>query len=141
MQLVQRYPYNTFNAFNQLFNAAGNATNTESKASAWSPAVDITEKENTFEIIADVPGMSAEDVEISVEKRVLLVSGSRSSNVTGDKDSTVRSERVSGTFNRRFTLPDSVDVDGIEAKVTNGVLTVSIPKTAESTTRKIAVQG
>lgn len=140
MQLIQRYPYNTFNALNHFFGAGVPAQRRISTEHKWSPAVDISEKEDSFEILADLPGMTAEDVDVSVEKRVLVVTGSRAS-VAAENTESVRNERASGSFLRRFTLPEDVDVDAIAAKVEHGVLTITVPKSAESATRQITVQS
>jgi len=139
MQLVQRYPYNTFNALNHFFGTDAQAHG-QPREQKWSPAVDITEIEDRFEIVADVPGLTSEDVDVSVEKRVLTVSGSRSE-PKEESETTVRSERVVGSFNRKFTLPKDIDVDQISAKVENGVLAIIVPKSPESSARQISVQS
>ncbi|MBX2823765.1 MAG: Hsp20/alpha crystallin family protein [Gammaproteobacteria bacterium] len=142
MQLVRHYPFTRHNSFNHLFNgwhdAASNRTNS-------GPAVDITELENAYQVVVDVPGKSASDIDVSVEKQVLTIATkadqSGDGSDTEQKQLYTRQERASGEFERRFTLPDSVEVDGIKADCSHGVLTVTIPKSTESAIRKISVNG
>jgi len=140
MQMIQRYPYSTLGALNHLFGNNTQARSQRAAEHAWSPSVDISETEDRFRIVADVPGLTAEQVDVSVEKRVLTINGTRASS-NGENDQVVRSERYSGAFNRRFTLPEEIDVEGISAKVEHGVLTIEVPKAASSTTRQISVQS
>ncbi|MBX2886643.1 MAG: Hsp20/alpha crystallin family protein [Granulosicoccus sp.] len=142
MQLVQQYPFSRNNAFNQLFNSLGNHSVASNQAS-WSPAADVTEHEDNFKVVVDVPGLTAAEIEVTVEKQVLSISGRRESPNTDEEKAPAyaRQERRSGEFVRRFTLPDSVDVDAISADVDHGILTVVIPKSSETTLRKISVNG
>lgn len=113
-----------------------------SAVSHWAPAVDVHEHADRFRIVADVPGVSPDGIEITMENGVLTLAGERKSSEPGDgAGSARRLERVHGTFHRRFTLPDSADADAIEAGIDNGVLEISIPKKAKVQPRKIKVGG
>ena len=105
----------------------------------WSPSVDITENENELILMADVPGIKMEDIDLKVEDGTLSFSGKREF----EKEETVggyhRMERGYGTFHRAFTLPDSVDVEHVSAKYTDGVLTVKLPKKELAKPRSIKV--
>ncbi len=106
----------------------------------WAPSVDISEDENAFTLLADIPGVDPKDIEISMEKGVLTIRGERQSENIEEKENYRRVERQSGQFYRRFTLPDSADADKIEAKSEHGVLTVTIPKQEVAVSRRIEVK-
>ncbi len=109
--------------------------------SAWAPAVDILEENGHFLLRADVPGVAPSDIEISMDAGVLTVSGVREAENRDENTQVKRSERAGGRFQRRFTLPESVDADGITAKTSKGILEVSIPKQPEVQARRITVEA
>ena len=109
--------------------------------SHWRPAVDIKEEADRFVIMADLPGVDPGDIEITMENGVLSIKGERKSEIRDEKEGYKRVERVSGTFYRRFSLPDSADAERIEAKGRDGVLEVSLPKHEKVQPRRIAVNG
>ena len=113
----------------------------ETPVADWVPAVDIVEEKERFVLRADVPGVAAEDIEISMEDGVLSVSGERKIEAHDDTDGVRRFERVSGRFYRRFSLPDTADAESIAAKTANGILEVSIPKLPEVQPRRITVEA
>jgi len=94
----------------------------------WAPAVDIKEEADKFVIHADIPGVKPEDIEVSMEAGVLTVKGEKKSETKTEKQGYKRVERTSGSFYRRFSLPDSADGDAINAKCKLGVLEIIIPK-------------
>jgi HSP20 family protein len=106
----------------------------------WSPTTDIREEDDRFVLRADVPGVDPKDIEITMEKGVLTVRGVRSAEKEIEKQSYLRVERTTGSFCRRFNLPDTADSDNITAKSTLGVLEVVIPKHAEIQPRRIDIQ-
>lgn len=109
--------------------------------SHWRPAVDIKEEADRFVIMADLPGVDPGDIEITMENGVLSIKGERKSEIRDEKEGYKRVERVSGTFYRRFSLPDSADAERIKAKGKDGVLEVSLPKHEKVQPRRIAVAG
>jgi HSP20 family protein len=113
---------------------------TAADTGAWLPPADIQEQATQFLVHLDVPGVEAQAVEVTAEHGVLTVKGRRE-----DKRETQegyrRVERLSGNFQRRFSLPDSADTQNIKAKVANGVLEVVIPKLAQEQPRKILVEA
>jgi HSP20 family protein len=116
------------------------AAASETKASAWTPRVDIREDADRFLILADLPGVDPKSIEVNMDKGVLSISGERKADeIVGDGRYS-RVERKQGAFNRRFTLPDSANPEGIVATGRHGVLEVSIPKRPETTPRRIEVQ-
>jgi HSP20 family protein len=108
---------------------------------AWSPATDILEKEDCFEIRADLPGMSASEIDVSMNAGILSISGERSVERDNENDKARRLERPGGRFIRRFSMPDTASAEGITARVSNGILVVSIPKQPELKARRIAVEA
>ena len=110
-------------------------------AADWVPAVDIIEEKGRFLVRADVPGVNPENIDVSADTGVLSVAGTRDADETGEDGDVRRSERASGRFLRRFTLPETADADGITAKSSNGILEVSIPKLPEIQARRITVEA
>lgn len=107
----------------------------------WVPAVDIIEEKERFVLRADVPGVGPEDIDISMEKGVLTLSGERHATSADEDTGVQRIERATGRFLRRFTLPESANAEGVAAKCANGILEVSIPKTPEIQARRITVEA
>lgn len=110
-------------------------------AADWAPAVDIIEEKERFVLRADVPGIAAGDIEISMDAGVLSVAGERAAENTTQEPGLRRVERASGRFLRRFSLPESADASAIAAKSSNGILEVSIPKLPEVQARRIEVEA
>ena len=113
----------------------------QSASTHWVPAVDIIEENGRFVLRADVPGVNAEEIDVSLDGGVLTISGVRHAEDRSDDANIKRNERSSGRFFRRFTLPETTDGDGVSAKCSNGILEVSIPKQAEIQPRRIAVEA
>ena len=108
--------------------------------SAWAPRVDIKEEAERFLIRADVPGVDPRDIEVSVEDGVLTISGERKTESRDEQDGWTRVERHSGRFHRSFTLPETVDAEGVTAKGEHGTLEIVIPKIAKVQPKKIEVK-
>ena len=108
---------------------------------SWIPHVDIHEEAERFVVAADLPGVEGKNIEITAEQGVLTIKGERRSEKKSSKDGYESVERASGTFLRRFTLPESVDAEGIKATQVNGVLEISIPKRPTEQPRRISVQA
>ncbi|MCP3667170.1 MAG: Hsp20/alpha crystallin family protein [Gammaproteobacteria bacterium] len=104
---------------------------------SWTPVVDIYEKEDEYVLAMDTPGVSPDDIQLSAEKGVLTISGSRKPEL--EEGGYSRCERFQGSFERRFQLPDTVDVEAIKASGSHGVLTVVIPKCEAEQVRRIPV--
>ena len=107
---------------------------------SWSPAVNILEKEEGIVITADLPGLKAEDVEVTVDNGVLTVKGERTFAEAAEGETYHRIERCYGSFERSFSIPNSVDPKKIEARFVNGELTVTLPKRDESKPRSVKVK-
>lgn len=96
------------------------------------PAIDVAEKEKEFEITAELPGIDEKNVEIKVSNRTLTIRGEKNEEKEEKEKDYCLSERRYGSFQRSFTLPESVDADKIEANFAKGVLTVKLPKSADA---------
>ena len=106
----------------------------------WTPAVDIKEEPDQFIIRADLPGVSLQDIEVTLENGVLSLKGQRVSAADETAEHYRRVERVRGTFLRRFSLPDVADAEKVSAKCRDGVLEVVVPKREAAQPRKIAIE-
>ena len=96
------------------------------------PAVDLVEKENAYEMSAELPGLDDKDVRLSLKDDVLTLSGEKKEQTEEKKQGYHFSERRFGSFRRSFRLPDDVDQDKIEANFKKGVLTITLPKNPEA---------
>lgn len=107
---------------------------------AWAPAVDVRETDESLTLFVDLPGVTREDVDITVENRTLTLRGERKFEKDVERDNYHRIERAYGQFARTFTLPTNVRTDDVKATFADGVLTLVLPKAEESKPRKIAIQ-
>lgn len=107
------------------------------------PAVDIAERENAYEITAELPGMDEKDIDLTIADGALTIKGEKSEETEEKKKDYYVSERRYGSFQRSFALPEGVDPDKIEASFNKGVLTITLPKTpeAQKAKKKIEVKG
>ncbi|MEM7365815.1 MAG: Hsp20/alpha crystallin family protein [Pseudomonadota bacterium] len=103
--------------------------------------MDISESESSYTVVADLPGVKPEDVEVSLHNSVLTIRGERDVEQSDGTGNVRRRERFRGTFLRQFTLPEHADADGITAKTMNGVLSICIPKSRTSKQISINVDG
>ncbi len=106
----------------------------------FTPAVDIFEKDEAITLLADMPGVKSDDLEIDLRENILTLNGRcESFEVEGETD--VVREYETGTYHRRFTLSDTIDQDKIEAKLVDGVLRLELPKSEETRPRQIPVMS
>ncbi|MEA3175776.1 MAG: hypothetical protein QOF42_3187 [Gammaproteobacteria bacterium] len=114
---------------------------TAADSGAWLPPVDIHEEANKFLLHIDLPGVDPKAVEITSDQGVLTIRGQREVIQKDSREGYRRVERHSGEFQRRFSLPETADVQNIKAKAVNGVLEVSIPKVAQVQPQRITVEA
>jgi len=107
------------------------------------PAVDVTETDKAYEVSAELPGMDEKNIEVKVANGVLTIKGEKHDEKEEKKKDYYLRERNYGSFQRSFQIPEGVDTDKIEANFTKGVLTVSLPKSAETqkAEKKITVKA
>ena len=106
----------------------------------WFPAVELVEAEGEFVLSAEIPGMTKENVDISVEDNVLTFKGEKKYEHEEEKERMHIRERRYGTFERSFTLPRNVEAGKIKAEYKDGVVEIHMPKAPEAQGRKIAIK-
>ncbi len=116
-------------------------TRFDTSANVPSPAVDITEEEDAFKVSAEVPGMSEADVDVSLSGDTLTIKGEKRQEHEEKGGNRYLSERSYGAFQRSFSLPENVDREKIAASFTQGVLTVTLPKSEKAAPKKIEVKA
>ena len=108
---------------------------------SWVPSVDIYETDKHDLVLrAELPGMSREDVEVTVENGTIVLKGEKKFDAEVKEEHYRRIERTYGTFHRSFTLPNTVDAAKVAAEYKNGVLTVTLPFKEEARPRTVNVQ-
>jgi HSP20 family protein len=112
---------------------------------AWTvdPAVDIVEKDNAYELTAELSGLDEKDIDVNVANGRLTIKGEKEEDKEERKKNYYLRERRFGSFERSFAIPEGVDASKIDASFKKGVLTVTLPKTQEAKkpAKKIAVKG
>lgn len=149
MALVSYDPFGTLAKLHQEVNRAfqnrigglGEDDGSNVATSSWIPAVDIEEQTERFVITADIPGVAPEAIEITMDNGILTIKGERREERNVEQKGFRRVERVSGSFYRRFSLPDSANPEGISARGANGVLEITIPKGEKAKARRITVDS
>lgn len=99
-------------------------------ASEFQPRIDVTDEGDALRIVAELPGMTRDDVELEVVEDMLIVSGDKRFESTSEEQGCYRVERSFGHFQRAVPLPAGIDLDRAEARFENGVLTLRVPKAA-----------
>jgi HSP20 family protein len=109
-------------------------------AEEWWPTVDMSETKDSFIVKAELPGLDAKDVEVSISGDVLTIKGEKQKEEEEKDEHHYRAERYYGSFQRSFQLPTSIKADKIEAAFDKGVLKVTLPKVEEAKQKKIEVK-
>ena len=141
--LITRYPAR--DAFGPLFNrlftdfTAHSAGQADEPAAGWRPRADIRETEEAFVINVDLPGLTKDEVSITLEDNTLTLSGERQFDGDKAKDSLRHIERSYGMFSRSFSLPTNLRTDQVDASFAKGVLSISLPKAEEAKARRIEI--
>src|SRR5271166_3935046 len=142
MSLIKYTPFTEFETFPvglKAFQDTVNRLFTEPNGRPWLPPVDIKETENDLILKADIPDVDMKDVDVHVENGTLTIRGERKFEAEKKDGSWHRVERSYGTFERAFTLPETVDVEAVKADYKAGVLTITIPKKEVAKPRQIKV--
>jgi HSP20 family protein len=133
--------------FDDVFRGAGlpAATGSQSQGDVGNfvnTSINVSETENEIRITAELPGVTEQDIDVSLDDDVLTIRGEKRFERTDDKENFHFVERSYGTFQRSLRLPYPVDPDQVQARFENGVLTVTVPKTGrQERSRRIQVQG
>ena len=141
MAIMRYEPWSLLNRLHKELESSYDDTGGEGSISTaeWAPAVDIKEEDNRFVLLADIPGVKPEDIEVHMDAGVLTVKGKKESESKTEKEGYKRVERSYGSFYRRFNLPDSADGEAISANCKHGVLELVIPKREEVKPKNINV--
>jgi HSP20 family protein len=115
--------------------ASGRATTT-----AWAPALDISERKDAYLVTVELPGVEADDLQITLEDGLLTIQGERRFAHDSSEQQFHRVERRYGAFRRSITLPAQVQAEQIEASADNGVLQIMVPKMEEAKPKRIQVR-
>ena len=113
----------------------------EAETPALKMRIDVSEKDNAYEVKADIPGVKKEDINVRIDGNVVQIDAEvkREKETRGEGDKVLRSERYFGTISRTFSLADDVDDAKADATYADGVLTLKLPKKATAASRKVAV--
>lgn len=146
MAIVKWDPFQNLSALqdriNRLFDESfPGAADREEEISmcAWRPLVDIYDAGDSIVIKAELPGVKKEDVSIEVKGNALTIKGERAQDAEIREESYYRRERCCGTFQRAFTLPDTVSADHVRASFKDGILKVEISKPEQEAPKQITV--
>ncbi len=134
---LHRPAANPFKFYNSLFTPF--LARPETQEYKWRPSADISETDDSYEVRAELPGVTKDDVHISVKEDLLTIKGEKRQEKTDDSKDYRRVERRYGRFERRFSLPPKVKADSIKAEFKDGVLTLSIPKPEEVKPKEIPI--
>lgn len=147
MPIVRWDPFREMNTLqdrvNRLFEDAWGRTRRgeeDSVTGSWLPAVDVRETQDAVELMAELPGLEAKDVQVSVENGMLTLKGARSFERASEGQTYHRVERAYGSFERSFSLPTNVDAERIQAVYKHGVLHLTLPKREETKPRSISIK-
>jgi HSP20 family protein len=124
---------------NRIFESALAGRSEASAMTAWAPSVDIYETENELVLKADLPDLNEKDLDVRVENNMLTIRGERKFEQKVKEENYLRIERTYGSFSRSFSLPNTVSPEAIKAEYKNGVLTVEMPKRAESKPKQVKI--
>ena len=138
MNIAIREPWGLLNRLSRDFDGFVGAPS--STDVAYIPPVDIREEKERFVVQADLPGVKPDDIEVTAEKGILTLRGERKIEKVEKDAGYERTERVAGSFTRRFALPENVQADAIKAKFTHGVLEVEIPKQPVVPAKRVKVE-
>lgn len=143
ISVIRRDPFGNLSTLqdqmNRLFESSFRGQSDESALTTWAPSVDIYETENELVLKADLPEVPEKDIDIHVENNMLTIRGERKFEQKVKQDNYLRVERAYGAFSRSFSLPNTVDTEGIKAEYKSGVLTVIMPKRAESKPKQVKI--
>lgn len=108
--------------------------------SKWDPSVDVKEDDNMIQVTAELPGIDEKDLNVTLEKNCLLISGEKNENREEKSKKGYYCERKFGSFSRRIALPEGIKTEEIKANYKNGVLILEIPKEEIAKSKKIEIK-
>ena len=125
-----------------VFNRFGTGTTPSSSWRGVFPAVNLYEAEDAYVLMAELPGLNNEDIQVSLERSTVIIEGDRKIDYANQEGISLhRRERQVGSFRRAFELPALIDADKVEAVHQNGILMLRLPKSPQDQPRQISVQA
>ena len=140
MALIRYSPITGVDPFQGFQDTMNRFFNEPAANRPWVPPVDIRETENELVLKADIPDVKFEDIDVRMENGTLTIRGERKFEQQKKEGGWHRVERSYGSFERVFTLPDSVNPEAVQADYKNGTLTVTLPKKEIAKPRQVKVQ-
>ena len=140
MAMVRWRPINELDDMSRLLDEMWRRSIRSQSGGNWYPAVDVKENENEYKLVAELPGMTKEDVKISVTDNIVTIRGEKKASHEEQNENWHQVERTYGAFERAFTLGTAVNATGVKARFENGVLTVVLPKSEEARPREIRIE-
>ena len=145
MELVRWRPFGELRPFgketdriyNRLF---GEEPFLRAFSEGWLPSVDISETKDNILVKAEIPGIEAKDVNVSISGNLLTIKGEKKKEAEEKDEHHYCAERYSGSFQRVFQLPTNVQSDKVKATFDKGVLKITLPKVEEAKKKKVKVQ-
>lgn len=134
--LIRWNPNNIFSEMDRLMETAVAPTTRQSYLHI---ALDVAEKDDIYTITASVPGLTANDIEVTLEDNTLTIKGEYNQNETQEGETYHIRERRTGKFSRSLTFPVDVNEEEVNAQYENGLLTLSVPKAEEVKPKRITV--
>ncbi|MBK7874429.1 MAG: Hsp20/alpha crystallin family protein [Planctomycetes bacterium] len=113
---------------------------TTPRALGLSPRLDVVDAGSEFRVLLEVPGVSEQDIELSIDGSTLVVKGEKRVEPRGENDRPIHGERTFGAFQRALELPCEVDASAVEAKLEHGLLVIRLPKSEKAKPRRIEVR-
>lgn len=136
---VPAVPYDMDRAFDRLMRSW--ASPASHPSFDWNPSIDVFESDDEIVVKAEIPGVNAEDVDISIADNHLIIKGEKRQESEAEEQNYCCVERSYGSFMRSFALPSGADVDNIKASSKDGVLSILIPKSDDRKSRKIEIEA
>lgn len=131
-------PESLVNEFERVFSRPGARWNNNNE---WSIALDVAENEDSYVVEASLPGLSADDVELTIEDNVLSIKAETEANESVDEGQYHVRERRYGSFSRSIRFPVLVNGDAVSASFENGVLTLDVSKAEEAKPKRIEIKS
>ena len=125
---------------NRLFGDFFHAPDLTRASMEWVPDMDVKEDEKNVIVSAEIPGMDDKDIDISITGDVLIIKGEKKEERKEEKGSYHLEERSYGSFSRSISIPGTINTDKAEADYSDGVLTITLPKMAESKAKKLSIK-
>ena len=132
-------PYDMDHAFDRLMRSW--ASPASASEFDWNPSIDVFESDDEIVVRAEIPGVDAEDVDISIADNHLIIKGEKRQESETKDQNYCCVERSYGSFRRSLALPSGADVDSIKASSRNGILSILIPKSDDRKSRKIEIEA